>query len=126
MAGTSTAEFASSVLFRTADGRSLFAETLGVTENARVYSGGLWRGGRSRRREEGVLGDEACGSLIRKRPGSKRLGLGLSARLRRGRIDVRSRDEKRMEEILSARGRIKRLEDEVGARNGDSHNYGAP
>lgn len=102
--------------FRTADGRSLFAETLGAmgTANGKgPYCKNRWEGGKG-----GLLGDEAVGISCGKdgeRDGRLGLGLGLEARLRRGRIDARSRDDKRREETMSAQTRVKRLQDEVSA-----------
>jgi len=104
--------------FRTADGRSLFAEGVGSTR------GGCGGNKRTRREirwgEDGsdrgrgllcLLGEEGRPASKRGSPEAKRLGV--AARRRRTRIDARSRDGKRRAETLLARETIKRLEDEV-------------
>lgn len=119
--------------FRTADGRSLFAESLG---NPSIHGGG---GSKRRRPEIQWGGDDEYGDDSPFGGSDDRLGflcllgeedyraadrgnvegkrLGVAARHRRTRIDARSRDGKRRAEGLSARRRIKRLEDEVRLRN---------
>lgn len=159
------AEFASTVTFRTSDGRSLFSETLGTLGNRGIYTKGFWSpssqsnvgngstecGGDHiesvKRRNETLLGDErkrrregseggglyGCGNdqhcgncggggggnvsgpifAPSATVGGTGKGLGLAARLRRNRIDGRSRDEKRREEAMFTGRKIRRLADEV-------------
>lgn len=114
--------------FRTADGRSLFAESLGnlssddsIQHGARreVQWGEVFGSGRRRPgKHRGflcLLGEEGCRPSERGAAEAKRLGV--AARHRRARIDARSRDGKRMAETLVARKTIKRLEEEVGTSN---------
>lgn len=115
-----------SEFFRTADGRSLFAESLGnlssddsikrVRREIRWGEGGA--GGRRGGRHRGflcLLGEEGCSPSERGAAEAKRLGV--AARHRRARIDARSRDGKRRAETLVAREKIKRLEEEVGTES---------
>lgn len=107
-AASSMMEFSATEFFRTADGRSLFAETLSTPGGKGLYSK-RQSNGRGGGNKMGLLGDEKC--AVPRTDGAK--ALGLEARLRRRRIDARSRDDKRREEVQVARGRVKRLENEV-------------
>lgn len=113
-----------SEFFRTADGRSLFAESLGSSSNdcsiKRIRRKIRWEEGSDSDRRDGsrrgflcLLGEEGCSPSERGAAEAKRLGV--AARCRRTRIDARSRDGKRRAETMLARGKIKRLEEEVGA-----------
>lgn len=106
--------------FRTADGRSLFAESLsgigGKTE--RVCHAIQWGEdgdsddqGHHRRGFLCLLGEEGRRASERGSPDGRRLGV--AARRRRARIDTRSRDGKRRAEMMFAREKIKRLGEEV-------------
>lgn len=106
--------------FRTVDGRSLFAESLGsLSGTKRALPEIRWEEERQSGQREGgrrrgflcLLGEEECRASDRGSPDSRRLGV--AARRRRVRIDSRSRDGKRRAEMLTARARIRRLEDEV-------------
>lgn len=116
---------AASEFFRTADGRSLFAESLGSLSGdgsaKRARREIRWgEGGDSDRRGGDrlgflcLLGEESCCPSERGADKAKRLGV--ASRHRRARIDARSRDGKRRAETLLAREKIKRLEEEVGRR----------
>eukprot|EP00903_Cladosiphon_okamuranus_P016605 g15318.t1 len=117
-----------SEFFRTADGRSLFAESLDNTSG----DGSIKRVRREIRwGEEGdngprdgrhrgflcLLGEEGCPPSERGAEEARRLGV--AARQRRSRIDARSRDGKRRAEKLVAREKIKRLEEECISRRTD-------
>ena len=123
--------------FRTADGRSLFAESLGNLSSGDSAKRGARReiqwgevlGGGSGRRGPGqprgflcLLGEEGCRPSERGAAEAKRLGV--AARHRRARIDARSRDGKRRAETLAAREKMKRLEEEVGVRKIGIHGDG--
>lgn len=107
--------------FRTADGRSLFAESLSGTggKAERVCHAIQWgedgdSDDQGRHRRRGflcLLGEEGRRASERGSPDGRRLGV--AARRRRARIDTRSRDGKRRAEMMFAREKIKRLEEEV-------------
>lgn len=110
--------------FRTADGRSLFAESLSGAEIGggkaeRLCHAIEWGEdgdsddqGRHRRGFLCLLGEEGRCDSERGSPDDGRR-LGVAARRRRARIDTRSRDGKRRAEMMFARDKIKRLEEEV-------------
>ncbi|CAM9293543.1 unnamed protein product [Ectocarpus sp. 6 AP-2014] len=113
--------------FRTADGRSLFAESLSGTggKAERVSHAIQWgedgdsdEQGRHRRRGFlCLLGEEGCRASERGSPDGRRLGV--AARRRRARIDTRSRDGKRRAEMMFTREKIRRLEEECISRRTD-------
>lgn len=121
--------FEGSEFFRTADGRSLFAEPLGAIggeENHHNSANAYWgragggRGGGSPDffvSSPGVGGGGGTGAGETDTPGKEGgQGLGLEARLRRRAIDSRSRDDKRRAEMAATKERVKHLADEVTAR----------
>lgn len=103
-------EIVSSVYFRTADGRSLFAESLATAversccgSNRVVHSADSHAGGFDLSSTLGATG------LF----GGVGVGLGLEARQRRARIDSRHRDRKRKQESYIAKMKAERTNDEV-------------
>ncbi|CAN0104796.1 unnamed protein product [Ectocarpus sp. 12 AP-2014] len=119
-------EIKNAEFFRTADGRSLFAESLSGTggKAKRVCHAIRWgedgdsddQGCHRRRGFLCLLGEEGRASE-RGSPDGRRLGV--AARRRRARIDTRSRDGKRRAEMMFAREKIKRLEEECISRRTD-------
>ncbi|CAN0114850.1 unnamed protein product, partial [Ectocarpus sp. 12 AP-2014] len=113
--------------FRTADGRSLFAESLSGTGGKAERVGHAIQWGEDgdsddqrchrRRGFLCLLGEEGRRASERGSPDGRRLGV--AARRRRARIDTRSRDGKRRAEMMLAREKIKRLEQECISRRTD-------